>query len=237
MRVSFPPVGAATTTHPPIKIPLSQLSGTGHKIPHGLRRLLPTLHHPTCFHSPLSASTTERMAKEAVVNALLSCFMHVGLTLVLLVYLPLAFVCRLVARVLVRPFATGEDLGGKVVLVTGASSGIGEVSLPCSQCSTVHCSDCLLVACRTTTCTVHYSMPTRFTVSSSCVHNTLFSPSIYTVYPFGKEKKNTRTTCSCFVFPHLQTQPSNLISTLHVRIRVIGVRSLLGWLCAGPDWR
>uniref|UniRef100_A0A0A9GE08 Uncharacterized protein n=1 Tax=Arundo donax TaxID=35708 RepID=A0A0A9GE08_ARUDO len=64
--------------------------------------------------------------KEAVVNVFLSCFMHVALALVLLVYLPIAFVCRLVARLLVRPFAKGEDLRGKVVLVTGASSGIGE---------------------------------------------------------------------------------------------------------------
>lgn len=66
------------------------------------------------------------MSKEAVVNVLLSCFMHVGLALVLLVYLPVAFVCRLFNRLLVRPFAKGEDLRGKVVLVTGASSGIGE---------------------------------------------------------------------------------------------------------------
>jgi len=68
------------------------------------------------------------MSKECVVNALLSCFMHVGLALVLLVYLPVAFVCRLLNRLFVRPFAKGEDLRGKVVLVTGASSGIGEVS-------------------------------------------------------------------------------------------------------------
>jgi 11beta/17beta-hydroxysteroid dehydrogenase len=70
------------------------------------------------------------MAKEAVVNAFLSCFMHVGLALVLLVYLPLAFVCRLVAR----PFARREDLRGKVVLVTGASSGIGEVTHSSQRC-------------------------------------------------------------------------------------------------------
>ncbi|KAM0899005.1 hypothetical protein ACQ4PT_021560 [Festuca glaucescens] len=59
-------------------------------------------------------------------NGFLSCFMHVGLALVLLAYLPVAFVCRLVYRLLVRPFVAGEDLRGKVVLVTGASSGIGE---------------------------------------------------------------------------------------------------------------
>jgi hypothetical protein len=70
------------------------------------------------------------MARQAMTNGFLSCFMHVGLALVLLAYLPVAFVCRLVYRLLVRPFVSGEDLRGKVVLVTGASSGIGEVSLP-----------------------------------------------------------------------------------------------------------
>ncbi|BAT14128.1 Os11g0499600, partial [Oryza sativa Japonica Group] len=60
------------------------------------------------------------------VNGFLSVFMHVGLTLVLLVYLPIAFACRALGRLLVRPFVSGEDLRGKVVLVTGASSGIGE---------------------------------------------------------------------------------------------------------------
>lgn len=70
------------------------------------------------------------MSKEAVVNAFLGCFMHVGLALVLAVYLPVAFVWRLLHRLLVRPFARGEDLRGKVILVTGASSGIGEVSQP-----------------------------------------------------------------------------------------------------------
>jgi FlaA1/EpsC-like NDP-sugar epimerase len=74
------------------------------------------------------ASKGRKMSKECVVNALLSCFMHVGLALVLLVYLPVAFVCRLLNRLFVRPLAKGEDLRGKVVLVTGASSGIGEVS-------------------------------------------------------------------------------------------------------------
>ncbi|KAL5204449.1 hypothetical protein ABZP36_009320 [Zizania latifolia] len=66
------------------------------------------------------------MAKQAFMNGFLSVFMHVGLSLVLLVYLPISFVCRLVSRLLVRPFVSGEDLRGKVVLVTGASSGIGE---------------------------------------------------------------------------------------------------------------
>uniref|UniRef100_A0A0E0MFN3 Uncharacterized protein n=1 Tax=Oryza punctata TaxID=4537 RepID=A0A0E0MFN3_ORYPU len=66
------------------------------------------------------------MAKQAFVNGFLSVFMHVGLSLVLLIYLPIAFACRVLNRLLVRPFVSGEDLRGKVVLVTGASSGIGE---------------------------------------------------------------------------------------------------------------
>ncbi|KAI4988008.1 hypothetical protein ZWY2020_029638 [Hordeum vulgare] len=66
------------------------------------------------------------MARQALTNGFLSGFMHVGLALVLLAYLPVAFLCRLVYRLLVRPFAAGEDLRGKVVLITGASSGIGE---------------------------------------------------------------------------------------------------------------
>lgn len=66
------------------------------------------------------------MARQALTNGFLSCFMHVGLALVLIVYLPVAFLCRLVHRLLVRPFSAGEDLRGKVVLITGASSGIGE---------------------------------------------------------------------------------------------------------------
>ncbi|VAI27489.1 11-beta-hydroxysteroid dehydrogenase A-like [Triticum dicoccoides] len=66
------------------------------------------------------------MARQALTNGFLSGFMHVGLALVLLAYLPVAFLCRLVYRLLIRPFAAGEDLRGKVVLITGASSGIGE---------------------------------------------------------------------------------------------------------------
>ncbi|KAM3272106.1 hypothetical protein ACQJBY_042351 [Aegilops geniculata] len=66
------------------------------------------------------------MARQALTNGFLSGFMHVGLALVLLAYLPVAFLCRLVYRLLIRPFTAGEDLRGKVVLITGASSGIGE---------------------------------------------------------------------------------------------------------------
>ncbi|KAI4988013.1 hypothetical protein ZWY2020_029643 [Hordeum vulgare] len=50
------------------------------------------------------------MARQALTNGFLSGFMHVGLALVLLAYLPVAFLCRLVYRLLVRPFAAGEDL-------------------------------------------------------------------------------------------------------------------------------
>ncbi|KAL5667241.1 hypothetical protein ACJX0J_019462, partial [Zea mays] len=64
-------------------------------------------------------------SKDAVLNAFLSCFMHVGLALVLLVYLPAASVLRLLVRPLLAN-KQAEDLRGKVVLVTGASSGIGE---------------------------------------------------------------------------------------------------------------
>ncbi|KAJ6823196.1 11-beta-hydroxysteroid dehydrogenase 1B-like [Iris pallida] len=58
-------------------------------------------------------------------NGFLSLVMHLVISIVLVVYLPLSLVWRLVHFVLVRPFLA-EDLRGKVVLVTGASSGIGE---------------------------------------------------------------------------------------------------------------
>ena len=48
---------------------------------------------------------------------------------VILVYIPLCVPARLLARALVRQLLIRkEDLGGKVVLITGASSSIGEVS-------------------------------------------------------------------------------------------------------------
>ncbi|RWV80227.1 hypothetical protein BHE74_00017413 [Ensete ventricosum] len=53
--------------------------------------------------------------------------MHVSIAALLLVYLPISLVWRLLRWVLVRPFLK-EDMTGKVVLITGASSGIGEVS-------------------------------------------------------------------------------------------------------------
>ncbi|KAJ6802833.1 11-beta-hydroxysteroid dehydrogenase 1B-like [Iris pallida] len=58
-------------------------------------------------------------------NGFLSVVMHLVLGLVLAIYLPLSLVWRVVHFVFVRPFL-GEVLAGKVVLITGASSGIGE---------------------------------------------------------------------------------------------------------------
>ncbi|PAN46319.1 hypothetical protein PAHAL_9G176900 [Panicum hallii] len=54
-----------------------------------------------------------------------SVVMHAIAALVILVYIPVCVPARLLARALVRP-RRKEDLRGKVVLITGASSGIGE---------------------------------------------------------------------------------------------------------------
>ena len=53
--------------------------------------------------------------------------MHVTAALVILVYIPLSVPVKLLVRAFVKPLRK-EDLRGKVVLITGASSGIGEVS-------------------------------------------------------------------------------------------------------------
>ncbi|OAY86090.1 11-beta-hydroxysteroid dehydrogenase 1B-like [Ananas comosus] len=58
-------------------------------------------------------------------NWCLSVVMHIAIGLVLLIYLPISLVLRLLYWVFLRPFVK-EDLRGKVVLITGASSGIGE---------------------------------------------------------------------------------------------------------------
>ncbi|XP_073006667.1 11-beta-hydroxysteroid dehydrogenase A-like [Typha latifolia] len=58
-------------------------------------------------------------------NSFLSLVLHIAFTAFLVVYLPLSLVWRLAAWLFVRPF-TKEDLKGKAVLITGASSGIGE---------------------------------------------------------------------------------------------------------------
>ncbi|KAJ8476380.1 hypothetical protein OPV22_020107 [Ensete ventricosum] len=60
-----------------------------------------------------------------LLNGSLSVVMHVSIAALLLVYLPISLVWRLLRWVLVRPFLK-EDMTGKVVLITGASSGIGE---------------------------------------------------------------------------------------------------------------
>ncbi|KAL5213299.1 hypothetical protein ABZP36_024146 [Zizania latifolia] len=51
--------------------------------------------------------------------------MHAIAALVILVYIPLSIPVKLFLWALVKPFRR-EDLSGKVVLITGASSGIGE---------------------------------------------------------------------------------------------------------------
>ena len=56
-----------------------------------------------------------------------SVLMHVTAALVILVYIPLSVPATLFVRAFVKPLRK-EDLRGKVVLITGASSGIGEVS-------------------------------------------------------------------------------------------------------------
>ncbi|KAF8722019.1 hypothetical protein HU200_022644 [Digitaria exilis] len=54
-----------------------------------------------------------------------SALMHAMAALVVLVYIPLSAPVKLLVRAFVKPL-TKEDLRGKVVLITGASSGIGE---------------------------------------------------------------------------------------------------------------
>ncbi|KAH0463031.1 hypothetical protein IEQ34_007613 [Dendrobium chrysotoxum] len=60
-----------------------------------------------------------------IFNSFLSVIMHVLIAVFLLVYLPISWIWRLTAFVFVKPFYK-EDVRGKVVLITGASSGIGE---------------------------------------------------------------------------------------------------------------
>ncbi|XP_072958462.1 11-beta-hydroxysteroid dehydrogenase-like [Typha angustifolia] len=61
----------------------------------------------------------------AFFNFFLSVVTHVAIAVFLVAYLPVSLLFRLFAWVFLRPFKK-EDLRGKVVLITGASSGIGE---------------------------------------------------------------------------------------------------------------
>jgi NADPH:quinone reductase-like Zn-dependent oxidoreductase len=56
-----------------------------------------------------------------------SVLMHISAAIVILVYIPLSIPVKLFVWAFVKPLRK-EDLRGKVVLITGASSGIGEVS-------------------------------------------------------------------------------------------------------------
>ncbi|PKA56918.1 11-beta-hydroxysteroid dehydrogenase 1B [Apostasia shenzhenica] len=60
-----------------------------------------------------------------VFNGFLSVAVHVVVAVLLVFYLPISWICKLIVSVFVKPF-TKEDVRGKVVLITGASSGIGE---------------------------------------------------------------------------------------------------------------
>ncbi|KAJ3675805.1 hypothetical protein LUZ60_004847 [Juncus effusus] len=60
-----------------------------------------------------------------MLNEVLSIFLHIIIAVFLAVYLPISVLVRLVWWIFVRPFKK-EDLRGKVALITGASSGIGE---------------------------------------------------------------------------------------------------------------
>ena len=78
-----------------------------------------------------------------------SVLMHVTAALVILVYIPLSVPVKLFVRAFVKPLRK-EDLRGKVVLITGASSGIGEVSTTYNNIY-LSIDDYPIYACTTTT--------------------------------------------------------------------------------------
>ncbi|XP_072950125.1 11-beta-hydroxysteroid dehydrogenase A-like [Typha angustifolia] len=60
-----------------------------------------------------------------LVNGLASVVLHITIAVFLAAYLPISLVWRMIRRRFVKPLRK-EDMAGKVVLITGASSGIGE---------------------------------------------------------------------------------------------------------------
>ncbi|KAJ3671847.1 hypothetical protein LUZ60_007926 [Juncus effusus] len=59
-------------------------------------------------------------------NWVISVVVHIFITAFLVIYLPISLVIKLVLRVFIRPFEKEVNLKETVVLITGASSGIGE---------------------------------------------------------------------------------------------------------------
>lgn len=77
----------------------------------------------------LSPPHTHANKMDDNMNWVLSVVIHVFIGGFLLIYIPISLLIKLVQRVFIRPFEKEVDLKGKIVLITGASSGIGEVFL------------------------------------------------------------------------------------------------------------